>query len=676
MNNSVFRSIASSFLLLFIIGCSRFSEKDEHPEYFDAIYKRAGALENLRTNKTLQILDSAYNAFPNPGVGDLFGVDSLKYSALTFIEHDYVKALNYADTMMNIVADRLKEDKYAERYALALYYKGDCYRYMKRYGEALQFYTIAREAVLKYVKNKCAMAAYSGSIANLVFVQQKYQQAAGYFLKQYEDLLYSCNAYTFSHFIDLQACINNVAFSYLKAGLYDSAAYYQDSALNILRHGEHKFPGEYLGIEYAKGVTYRDQADVLLIKGKLAEAEELYKKCIAAVNAAQVDIAYAQSAQAKLAELYFKTGQTDSAGQVLNELKVSLDNFQSEEQWVEWHKLKAKYFVERRKTDSAFWYQFRYDSLRDLAVSRERSFMSTDLAREFENLQLKYSNDILQKESRLRNLYLFVSGIIFLVAAIVAILFFWKNLRRTEKLNLQIQHKNDDLQKAFSSLERSHAENTRIMKIVAHDLKNPISAMKNLAYSLLKKEPAGHQKDALEIIHDSCMNSLALINDLLYEKKNLSQISRERVDVKKLLEQCVELFQAKANEKNQKLQLDAEPVFAFISVEKIWRVISNIINNAIKFSHTDTEINVRLEKKDNYLLLSVRDEGIGIPSQIADKIFSITGEVGRPGTSGEKSHGLGLSISQIIIAEHGGKIWFETEEGKGTVFYVQLPAMD
>jgi signal transduction histidine kinase len=653
---------------LFIASCSSYQEKDEHREYFEAIYKRIDSLWPKK-DKAIELLDSAYNAFPNAGLGDLYSVDSIKL-VIASVEHDVTRALAYADTLIDIAKQGLGKERYSERYVAALYFKGDCFALMKAYNESLRYYRLAKEALLQGVKNKCALINFDGREANLLFIQEKYILAANYYLKHYEELL-GCPIYTYRYLMHLGAIINNAALSYLRAGLYDSAAYYQDSALNIIRRYEDKFPDKKLTTEYWKCVIYADLAEVLAFKGRLKEAESLYKRSI--VGARDFDVPCVQVTQARLIELYFKENKRDSAEKVLSELKTSLDSRANETQLIAWHKFKIRNFTLQKKFDSVLSYRLKYDSLREVALSRDRNFSNINVVREFENLQLKYSNDILKKESKVKNQYLIISAIIFLMAVVIALQIAY-SLKKTRKLNWQVHTKNEELQRAFTSLQQSHRENARIMKIVAHDLKNPISAMKNLAYSLLKKEPEGAQKSVLEIIYDSSMNSLALINDLLYEKKNLSPASREMVDIKKLLEQCVELLQAKANEKNQKLLLEAEPAFAFINVEKIWRVVNNIVNNAIKFSYTDAEIIIQLKKEENHALISVRDSGIGIPSAMADKIFSMTAEEGRPGTSGEKSHGLGLSISQKIIDEHEGKIWLESKEGKGAVFYIRLPS--
>lgn len=226
----------------------------------------------------------------------------------------------------------------------------------------------------------------------------------------------------------------------------------------------------------------------------------------------------------------------------------------------------------------------------------------------------------------------------------------------------------------FVSLEQSHQENTIMTRMVAHDLKNPVWGIQSLARSLLKrKEYAEEVKQSLELIANASSNSLTLINDLLNDSETSKSFSKEMVDMQKLLHYCILLLQTKADEKKQHIAIESEYVFISINRQKIWRVISNIVSNAIKFSPGGSSINVHLENKENTVLLTVKDNGIGIPPELKDKIFFNDPGVSRAGTAGEESHALGLVITRMIVQEHNGKIWFESEEGKGSIFYVELP---
>jgi signal transduction histidine kinase len=105
----------------------------------------------------------------------------------------------------------------------------------------------------------------------------------------------------------------------------------------------------------------------------------------------------------------------------------------------------------------------------------------------------------------------------------------------------------------------------------------------------------------------------------------------------------------------------------------IWRVVSNLISNAIKFSPVGETIHLKCISEASHVQISVADHGIGIPDEIKDKVFNMFTEAKRSGTIGEKSFGLGLSICKQIIEKHHGKIWFESKPGNGTTFYIKLP---
>ena len=178
------------------------------------------------------------------------------------------------------------------------------------------------------------------------------------------------------------------------------------------------------------------------------------------------------------------------------------------------------------------------------------------------------------------------------------------------------------------------------------------------------------------MIETSCNNSIILIHDLIKEQQANGENSKEPVDIFRIVQYCVNMLQSKADEKSQRFNLQGEPILIAANRAKIWRVISNILNNAIKFSPENTVINVWLQKKGESLLFSVQDHGIGIPATLKDKIFTLQPEASREGTAGEESNGLGLSISQQIVEEHNGRIWFESNEGNGSTFYVELPGVN
>jgi signal transduction histidine kinase len=186
------------------------------------------------------------------------------------------------------------------------------------------------------------------------------------------------------------------------------------------------------------------------------------------------------------------------------------------------------------------------------------------------------------------------------------------------------------------------------------------------------------QKELINLINETSNNSLELINEILEVANNDSaQLNKELVEINSLISRSAELLRFKAAEKNQEIKLDLleNPEELLISREKIWRVIGNLISNAIKFSPVNGIIYVKISADKNMVKIAVKDDGIGIPENLKDKIFNMFTEAKRPGTAGEKSFGLGLSISKQIIENHEGKIWFENNDDKGTTFYIILPKL-
>ncbi len=669
-NNKIIASIFLIFIL-YSWSCKNNQDNDEHPEYFAKILKKVDTAQFGNINKAFAFLDSSLRAFPNTGEGDRFSSDSIKENIFFFVKRDYPKTVAYLDSMLFIAQRRVKEEKYAERYARVLFLKGDYFRYTHQYSLALRHYTLGEEAVFAYVKNKCAITEQGGGMANLMYAQQNYLSAASYFLKYYKDLLSSCSVDNYRHTMDLERSLNDAALSYLQAGVYDSAAYYENAALAIIADNEKRFPANYLYTEYAKGVIYSDQAEVISHTGDPEVAENLFKKSI--VITSKYDAPFTQGSRTRLAALYLKQNKTELGKEMLDSVKKSLDTLPNEHHLSQWYELEIKYYIQKKQIKDAFQYNKKYEALKDSLQIRDRNFETKDIGQEFENLNLKYANEALEKDDRLKTFYLLTTALIVFAAAAIVVLIRY-NLKRTKKISSQIRKKNDELEKAFLLLEYTHDENTRIMKIVAQDLKTPISMINDTMRSLLQKEQTEDKKEMFEVIQSSCVNSISLIEDLLGKTENQPESNKDLIDIAILLEYCIQLLQAKADEKKQTLKLEAVHANIMANHQKIWRVISNLINNAIKFSPEHTFIHIKLEKKGSRILLSVIDNGIGIPQNMQGQIFNLPKKSARQGTAGEESYGLGLSITKKIVEEHKGKLWFYSIEHKGSAFYVEFPA--
>lgn len=227
------------------------------------------------------------------------------------------------------------------------------------------------------------------------------------------------------------------------------------------------------------------------------------------------------------------------------------------------------------------------------------------------------------------------------------------------------------------TLKLQHINNTKdsILSIVAHDLRNPVTAI--LGVSDLIRTGNADLHSCLELINRSCSNALSIINDLLdiTELGNEDfKLETELCELNDFIKETIESNSFNAKDKHISLgfKTNRDDLFVQINKDKFKRVISNLLSNAIKFSHAKSKVIVHTELNEDHVLICVQDFGIGIPASLQEIIFNKFTKAGRRGTAGEKSFGLGMSIVKQIVKLHAGDIWLESEENKGTSVYIKL----
>jgi len=238
-------------------------------------------------------------------------------------------------------------------------------------------------------------------------------------------------------------------------------------------------------------------------------------------------------------------------------------------------------------------------------------------------------------------------------------------------LNNELNNMARDLQKKNIQLEQLNQLKNQFLGIAAHDLRNPIS-------SIIMFCDSAELKKIIETINKSSEFMLKLLEDLLDVVKIESgklQLNFEPTDLEDLLRKNIGINCILAQKKAIKIVLNIPQNLPKITADqiKIEQVLNNLISNALKYSHKHTVVTINAISIDEYIMISVQDQGQGIPKNELDKIFTPFSQISVKGTEGEKSTGLGLSIVKKIITGHLGRIWVESEVGKGTTFYFTLP---
>ena len=217
--------------------------------------------------------------------------------------------------------------------------------------------------------------------------------------------------------------------------------------------------------------------------------------------------------------------------------------------------------------------------------------------------------------------------------------------------------------------------------MVSHELKTPLTTLK--AYAQIMQIKAGKNKDAfttdaLSKVEKQVARMTTMINGFLNVSRLESgkmMIDKTRFDMAALIKESEEETMSLYNTHRIVFQ-PVETTYVNADRDKIAQVINNLISNAVKYSPADTLINVACATVDGMAQLSVRDEGIGIRNEDKEKLFERYYRVKSNATKSVSGFGIGLYLSAEIIHRHDGKIWVESEVGKGSTFYVSLPVAE
>lgn len=234
----------------------------------------------------------------------------------------------------------------------------------------------------------------------------------------------------------------------------------------------------------------------------------------------------------------------------------------------------------------------------------------------------------------------------------------------------------EDLSQYSKRLEAANKELNSFSYIISHDLKEPLRAIKNFSQFLMEdySEKIGEKgKDYLKRITAGAARMQNLIDALLaLSRVSQRKQSYESVDSGKLVKRAISQLKPMIEEKNVKIKVNGELPFIYCEPVQIEQVFYNLITNAIKYndkSRPEVEIGSQGKKQITFF---VKDNGIGIKKEHFDDVFQLFTHLHDREAYGGGT-GAGLAIVKKIIEEHGGKIWVESEEGKGCTFLFTLP---
>lgn len=230
-------------------------------------------------------------------------------------------------------------------------------------------------------------------------------------------------------------------------------------------------------------------------------------------------------------------------------------------------------------------------------------------------------------------------------------------------------------------LQRTIAGRDKLYSVIAHDLRSPMGSIKMVLKMLILNLPSekigAEMYELLTMANQTTEDVFSLLDNLL--KWTKSQIGKlnvvyQDVDLVEVTDGVIEIFSMVASLKKIKIrEMKPEKMMVNADIDMLKTVVRNLLSNAIKFSKENSEVLVKMEEVDGMAVVSVQDHGCGISEEGQKKLLHTDTHFSTFGTNNEEGSGLGLLLCKDFVVKNGGKLWFTSKEGEGSIFSFSIP---
>lgn len=230
-------------------------------------------------------------------------------------------------------------------------------------------------------------------------------------------------------------------------------------------------------------------------------------------------------------------------------------------------------------------------------------------------------------------------------------------------------------------LQRTIAGRDKLYSVIAHDLRSPMGSIKMVLNMLILNLPSekigAEMYELLTMANQTTEDVFSLLDNLL--KWTKSQIGKlnvvyQDVDLVEVTDGVIEIFSMVASLKKIRIhEMKPEKMMVNADIDMLKTVVRNLLSNAIKFSKENSEVLVKMEEVDGMAVVSVQDYGCGISEEGQKKLLHTDTHFSTFGTNNEEGSGLGLLLCKDFVVKNGGKLWFTSKEGEGSIFSFYIP---
>ena len=252
-----------------------------------------------------------------------------------------------------------------------------------------------------------------------------------------------------------------------------------------------------------------------------------------------------------------------------------------------------------------------------------------------------------------------------------------------EELVKRVAHRYElfSIKRIKQELENTIESRDTLYSVIAHDLRSPLGSLKMMNNAILmmvdKNQVSDEVYEMLQMMNKTSEEIFQLLDNLLKWAKNRlnkQNIYRQQVDINSIVNSTAEIFIPMATQKGISIMLEGldKELMGSTDIDMVKTIVRNLISNAVKFSYEKGLITVSTKTDGDFVVVSVKDSGKGIKKEDQGKLLRSNTHFTSYGTNNEKGSGLGLMLCKDFVEQLGGKLWFDSEEGKGTTFYFSL----
>jgi two-component system sensor histidine kinase VicK len=665
----------TAILLVLILGCEKDNGYRESKDV-SRLGAEIGDLLNVTKNydSLRSYVDSVYREFPEKTLADEIGFNNIRYD-ICWKKGDFTCVSDIADRSLKLLEPHLGDSCYNALHARAFYQKGDALFQISNYQAAIRYFYTAKRFV-PGSKEGCSdsngfLYLHYNKMAEIWLIQENYPKAVQAYLQSIDSQM-PC-IHSFKGYAAVQTVLDNIGICYIKMKDADSAIYYFDSAISHI-NSQPKWQKENSAyIEEALGI----------IHGNRGEAEALRKNYPAAMKDFAISLYLnlekgrnpidARYTQLKMAEVQILDGNPERAKILLDQVRAASASLGIPELECRYLKVLSKYHVSSESYKEAFETYRRAQEMETGLKAKVKGLITNDLSSDIEAFDQQAILDAISEKNRSYFIALILT-IVFLFISFILLAILAKSRKKIKMYSKESQLRYKEANAARIEIDEHNRNMKRIMGVVAHDMRSPISGIYQLCNQMSKSDQETESsKYCFELIGLSSRRLYDLTDELL--QWNVSaQAARSRVDMVGMVRDCAELLLPIASEKGQTISMCSDTViWSFVNEGQLWRVVNNLLVNAIKFSPAGSTVKIYFNHTAEWTEINIADEGIGIPEDMMEELFKPLSKSQRQGTSGENSHGFGLFISREIVESHGGHISVYSEVNRGSIFTVRLP---